>query len=287
MKHSLLLLLSFLVFSSNFMAEQYSDKHIVANRFKSVYERLSKNHFSLQTSHAQSPPRTKKVLHHIWLGPHQIPQRCIDCMNGAISMHSDWEYILWTDSHPLLETLDPTVLEKMDAVENYGAKSDILRLEILRVYGGVYLDVDILPIRPLDPFVHANDFFCGLQRSTSISNAVLGARKGHPLLKEILDSIDTTQVKNTFRSILQGTGPEKITSMIFQHFLNPLKRKFACIYPQHVFFPTPKLLNHITPTTPELEKRLPHTYTIHFLQHSWIPKNQLKHAQKNTSTPTE
>lgn len=37
-----------------------------------------------------------------------------------------------------------------DAAKNYGEKSDILRYEILFVYGGVYADVDVECLQPFD-----------------------------------------------------------------------------------------------------------------------------------------
>lgn len=40
--------------------------------------------------------------------------------------------------------------EAFDHASNYGEQSDILRYELLYLYGGVYVDTDMQAVRPLD-----------------------------------------------------------------------------------------------------------------------------------------
>ncbi len=270
-KKILLLLLSSVFIHLSIFAQNKTTEN-VAPRFRSVFQSLlTRNHFE-KNIEANQTLKMPKILHHIWLGPHPIPKKCQICMEKTKTLHSDWKHILWHENHPLMKTLDPHVLAMVDAVENYGAKSDILRLEILRVYGGVYLDVDILALKKLDPFVYANDFFCGLERPGSICNAIIGSEPNHPLLKKMLKGIQVDRVKNEYNSILHETGPLMFTAKTFQHFRNPLFRKKACVYPLGIFFPHPSILSKISPTTFQLEKILPNSYTVHFIQHSWLPK---------------
>ncbi|XP_064104073.1 alpha-1,4-N-acetylglucosaminyltransferase-like [Macrobrachium nipponense] len=63
--------------------------------------------------------------------------------------------------------------------------SDACRTEILRKYGGTYLDLDALTLRPLPNRTN----YLGRLNSQSINNAVLSLVKGHPLSQTLANSI--------------------------------------------------------------------------------------------------
>ncbi len=46
--------------------------------------------------------------------------------------------------------------------ENLGAKSDLLRYELLYQFGGVYIDIDVVLLQPLDILNHTYEFYTGL-----------------------------------------------------------------------------------------------------------------------------
>ena len=83
-------------------------------------------------------------------------------------------------------------------IGNYGMASDILRLEILNKFGGVYVDVDYWCVDPLDDVVAAREdgrpvqLFCGASNAgcVELNNGLLACRRGgHPVLWEMMDSI--------------------------------------------------------------------------------------------------
>lgn len=102
---------------------------------------------------------------------------------------------------------------------NYGAKSDIMRLEILYAYGGLYLDCDVEPLRRMPAFF---DMFTHLtcKQNAGCGNWMMGAPPKSDViltcLKKILrvsDKIPTLSHNDTF----VFTGPEMVTGVFASH----------------------------------------------------------------------
>ena len=55
-------------------------------------------------------------------------------------LNPDWDYIFWDNNR--IKELEITDLKVYKESKNYGFKSDLLRYEILRKYGGLYADTD-------------------------------------------------------------------------------------------------------------------------------------------------
>lgn len=169
--------------------------------FKSLYE---KNLSFL--AQPLSENRIPKVVHYIWIGPKPFPRESIENVRTWIAKHPDWKFKFWTDRerplpHPAMEAhlLKDFQFEKLEHCfndsDNYGEKSDVLRYEILYREGGVYVDHDVKCFKSFTPLNQAYDLYCGMEvpYPTSLSSSVLptnniiGARAGHPVLKEAMD----------------------------------------------------------------------------------------------------
>ena len=53
--------------------------------------------------------------------------------------------------------------------------ADVIRLEMLQRFGGIYLDLDIVSLRPFDPLLQ-HEFVMGMEPGTGLCNAVILAR---------------------------------------------------------------------------------------------------------------
>lgn len=158
--------------------------------------------------------------------------------------HPDWEMRLWTeDSLPD----DLTRREVYERLRNPAERSDIIRLEVLYRFGGVYVDTDVECLRPIDPLLEDDaDFFVGAVQG-KVENAVIGAVAGHPILERALREL--RPVTEYGADLTQGTGP---------WFLTALLREYpeVTIYPQEVFSPM---------TDAERER----AYAVHHYVSSW------------------
>ena len=97
-----------------------------------------------------------KIIHLIWLGG-KLPEKFIHLKNEIKKINFDYQIIEWSDNNIDFELINKKLF---DESTNVGAKSDILRFEILYKFGGIYMDYDFLQIKKFDDLLN-NDFFAG------------------------------------------------------------------------------------------------------------------------------
>jgi mannosyltransferase OCH1-like enzyme len=143
-----------------------------------------------------------RVFHRIWLGPDPMPEEYVRLGQTWKRNHPDWEHHLWA------ETNLPTDLERHEVYEllrRPAERADILRLELLHRLGGVYVDADLESLKPIDTLLDGVSCFLGALDSGRVSNAVIGAVPGHPLLARAIAEL---RPRTTFGPVdREGTGP--------------------------------------------------------------------------------
>lgn len=168
------------------------------------------------TATVQSIPR---IVHHIWLGS-ELPERFQRLRQGWIDTHlqsssrSVWEFKLWSETE-----IEEFGLENKGAYErakNWGEKSDIARYEILNRFGGIYVDVDFLSLRPLDELVDRLSFFAGLSNvgAVEINNGIIGCRAGHPIMRALIDSIKSTSASGNASKPTTAAGASALHELL-------------------------------------------------------------------------
>lgn len=65
---------------------------------------------------------------------------------------------------------------------SYQHKADVLRLEILKEYGGIYLDIDVISLNPFDSLLSYKNVM-GVEPSVGLCNAVILAEKGSKFIE--------------------------------------------------------------------------------------------------------
>ena len=187
-----------------------------------------------------------KIIHQIWLGG-TLPERFKDWAETWNNWEG-WEYWLWTDED--VKNLHLINSELFDSAPNYGEKADILRLEILYQFGGLYVDTDMECLIP-DFFEFANhefSFYCGIHpleirwRSDgymfSLGNAILASAASHPMLEKMIMELSShaNDIKN--RTTLAKTGPRYITKQVLNNL--DLLGSDGVIFPTTFFYPIRK-----------------------------------------------
>ena len=100
---------------------------------------------------------------------------------------------------------DLELTEAANLLRQPAERADILRLELLHRHGGVYLDADFECLKPIDPLLDGVSCFLGLLDSGRVSNAVIGAVPGHPLLAQAMAEV---RPRTTYGPVdREGTGP--------------------------------------------------------------------------------
>jgi mannosyltransferase OCH1-like enzyme len=158
-----------------------------------------------------------KIIHQTWKTK-KIPGRFQNAAASWKQHHPDWKYCLWTDDalHAFVKRKFPKIWPLFQRYPETIQRVDAARYMILYHYGGLYSDLDIVCIRPMDPFL----CYGALMAPThplGLSNDLMMARPGHPLFKEFIDHLEkafTTWQRiiliRHFR-ILMTTGPLFVT----------------------------------------------------------------------------
>ncbi len=145
-----------------------------------------------------------KILHRVWPGGGTIPDRFEGYWKQWKHLHPKWELHTWTgDGFKLMNR------ELYEMQDNFGAKSDILRLEVLYQMGGVYVDTDMEPLRSIQALTKIMRCFVGIHLGGGPSNAIMGCEPHHPAILTALEHLKL-QTPHPYRvsEIINRTGPE-------------------------------------------------------------------------------
>jgi len=126
-----------------------------------------------------------QVIHQVWIGPEPAPTNWI---NTWKEKNPSFEHRLWTEKEIDKLKLDNRELyEKYYSMGEFASCSDIVRAQILRDFGGIYIDADMECITTIEntPFM-VWDFVTifAVDLDTRLNSIPLGAVKGHPILKK-------------------------------------------------------------------------------------------------------
>jgi inositol phosphorylceramide mannosyltransferase catalytic subunit len=195
-----------------------------------------------------------RIFHQIWVGPAPFPDEYARYQSTWLEHHPHWEVRLWTEDNLPGELRRPEAAERL---RTPAERADILRLELLWRYGGVYVDADIECLRSLEPVIADAELFIGLAKPGRVNNALLGSISGHPLLDRALDELAPREY---FGYDKAAAGPKFLDKLLLGQ--------------PGVLFLEPDLLY---PQTPGEQRE---AYTVHHMARSWKDPELIRRETK-------
>ncbi len=166
-----------------------------------------------------------KIISRLWLGPKEMPEKYIEYGKKWQELNPDWEVIEWTPQNLSDgEMFNTDVLVDIhsrggpDSIEAAVQKADVIGYNLIWEYGGIYLNVDIEPVRPLsymfdyygiDPlqaYASREDW-----NTPRIVNAVLGGPPKHPFWKYVIEKLPEYYWRDPQAEMVETTGPVLLT----------------------------------------------------------------------------
>lgn len=206
-----------------------------------------------------------RILHYIWVGGRALPGKFQVNIETWKRTNPDFEVRAWTDDNL---SFDGPYLETCRRLGNWANASNYLRLQKVAEHGGIYLDVDVMLVRPLAPLLTHGCFF-GFQVATReqdwVNNAVFGAEPGHWFIDQmrtrLLAEFDGAEAAN-------HSAPRLLTRMLVEQGLDRYDPRGVTvagirIEPQPVFYP----FSWREPF--RLAAVAPETLAVHFWEKSW------------------
>lgn len=150
--------------------------------------------------------RHPKVIHRVWLGPNE-PARFYEGLGDVwASMYPGWVVIDWNDD--LVERRLPMRLQReYDEAPTYVHRADIVAVEAVRVFGGMFVGWDMEPLQPIVAEIETSDGWCTPDADGIPGGGLFGAVPNHPALKDLLDVIRERIARDGWREPNESTGP--------------------------------------------------------------------------------
>jgi hypothetical protein len=127
----------------------------------------------------------EKIIHYVWLGSREIPEKHCGFIRGWQDLHPDWKIVKWNEEN--FDCESNSWVKNAIEQENWALAADVIRSYVLLHHGGVYLDTDIELFKPFNELAAENDFFIGYETDFWFGCAVLGAKKGHRIIREVFE----------------------------------------------------------------------------------------------------
>jgi len=165
------------------------------------------------------PTTVSKILHQSWSSRTLVPHSA-ELTEGWKALHPGWTYKLWTDQEceDFVSAVYPEFLAKYKSFPYPIQRFDAVRYLILHTYGGVYLDLDMFPLKALTFLESCTEFVvckepaeaAGIHgRDFIVSNAFMASPPQHRFINHLLHDMLTYKsgFKDRNNLILDTTGP--------------------------------------------------------------------------------
>jgi mannosyltransferase OCH1-like enzyme len=176
--------------------------------------------------------RCPNIVHQIWLqGWEERPPKFNENIQMLRAMNPDFVFMTWDENAIAREAMriSPACWERFRSFPHFISKVDFGRYILLYNYGGISIDLDMKPLKPIreTPGLDDHDFIVSgaafpFGDVGLVNNAVFFVRAKHPLMLELIQQI--TAQKGTPANyptrelyIMNTTGPIIVSQFIRDH----------------------------------------------------------------------
>lgn len=179
-----------------------------------------------------------RVLHTFWDGP-PLPDDFRRFRERWQALHPGWSMTVWDDARFQREAMSARTARYYRDPKRWSPKSsvwqwraDIARYEILERLGGVWVDADLEPLRPIDPIIDqaTGGAFAAREDHRHVNNALLGCEPGHPFMADVMRGLGDRIVRNRHLRVNRSIGAGYLTMLADRH-------DELLVLPAHLVYP--------------------------------------------------
>ena len=164
------------------------------------------------------------IIHQSWKTK-RLPTTLRPYVSSWIRLHPSWKYRMWTDDdcRELVRLAMPDFLETYDAYDSAILRADASRYLILRMYGGVYVDLDFEALKPISGLLHGQSMVLGQEPFAHsrvmyriphlVCNAFMASTPGHALW----DTVFAELVRRKRMKGISSTGPRMLDAALTKY----------------------------------------------------------------------
>lgn len=166
--------------------------------------------FSIKTTKQMKIP---PIIHYCWFGGKKLPESYRKNIDSWRKYCSDYEIVEWNESN--YDFCKNRFMHDAYLTKNWAYVSDYARKDVVYCHGGIYLDVDVEIVRPLDDLLYNNFFMCRDDIANIATGAGFGAVKENEVIRALRDDYENHRfVDESGRIIGKACGNYETASMI-------------------------------------------------------------------------
>jgi mannosyltransferase OCH1-like enzyme len=185
-------------------------------------------------------------LHFIWLSDDEIPANRQACISSCIAAHPDWDFTIWRSLEQFGELRNQGVVDEAAQIapptprgNPHQIVTNVLRFEIMLKHGGVFIDSDVVALRPIDELIERAEAqgkvgMLGWEiQDRWLGEAVIGCVPGAPFMEKIVANLQRWALARKGKPATQTVGPQYITPLL----KGSRELGDVLVLPQETFFP--------------------------------------------------
>ena len=166
-----------------------------------------------------------RVVHRMWLGPYRMPAEYVDYAQQWTALNPEWEVRDWTLDELMETVINREVVEDLfrrdagrEGIELWVQLADVFGYQVIYQHGGIYVNVDIEPVRSVDYLLQHYDvghraYAPYEDEGELVVNAVLGGPAEHPFWERINEILPAFYADRPGDEMNKTTGPHLLTSL--------------------------------------------------------------------------
>lgn len=154
-------------------------------------------------------------IHSCWFSGEEKPDIYKKCIESWYKYCPDYEILEWNaDNYDVAKN---TYMKQAYEQRKWAFVSDYARLDLVHAYGGIYLDMDVELLAPIDKLRNATAFFCRQEDGFVELGSGFGAMRGNWLVKEMLEAYEGQMLVDDTGTIDMTPQPKRLNSVFVRH----------------------------------------------------------------------
>lgn len=216
-----------------------------------------------------------KIIHYCWFGGKPLPELAQKCISSWKKYCPDYEIILWNESNVDISSV--AYMKEAYEEKAWAFVSDVVRLQAVMNYGGIYLDTDVELVKPLDDLL-CNNAFAGIEENDKYIVTLglgFGAQKGSAFVAVLLKDYENRHFRSSDGTIDRTAAPTLQNSLICSMGFNGKNENQqvldAVVFSTEYFCPKSQRTGIINLTD--------RSYSIHHFEGSWKTSEERRYIE--------
>lgn len=181
-----------------------------------TYDSHKREHSCVERYFAEhTKPLIPARIHSFWFSGEEKPDIYKKCIESWHRYCPDYEILEWSAEN--YDVAKNTYMKQAYEHRKWAFVSDYARLDVIHAYGGIYLDMDVELLAPIDRLRNATAFFCRQDDGFVELGSGFGAMRGNRLVKEMLEEYEGQTLLDDAGRVDMMAQPVRLNGVFRRH----------------------------------------------------------------------